>query len=75
MPDVGRALAFGPGETAEYLVGTEEGRILLCSTEFGSQALFTYEAHDSPVQAVQWNPFLSVGFIELVTPGSLVGLS
>ena len=73
---MGRALAFGPGEAAEYLVGTEEGRILLCSTEFGSQALFTYEAHDSPVQAVQWNPFLPVGFIELCSyTSSSVGLS
>ena len=35
--DGGTALAFKPDDETEYLIGTEEGMVYLCSTEYGSQ--------------------------------------
>ena len=39
MADGGRALAFKPDNPEQLLVGTEEGNIHLCTTEFACQYL------------------------------------
>ena len=59
----GRALAVKPDDESLYLIGTEEGMIHLCTTEFASQYLRSYQAHTTPVYNIQWNPFLSDVFI------------
>ena len=61
--DGGTALAFKPDNENEYLVGTEEGLIHLCSTEYASEYLKTYKAHNAPVNAIQWSTFLPDVFI------------
>ena len=39
MTDGGRALAFKPDNPEQLLVGTEDGNIHLCTTEFACQYL------------------------------------
>jgi len=48
---------FNPYNDAEFLVGTEEGKIHLCSKAFSGQYLETYEGHYLAVYAVKWNTF------------------
>jgi len=38
-----------------YLVGSEEGRIYRCSTEYDSEHLDVYMGHDQSVYSVKWN--------------------
>lgn len=40
-----------------FLVGTEEGKIHLCSKAYSGQYLETYEGHYLAVYAVKWNPY------------------
>jgi dynein intermediate chain 1 len=40
-----------------FLVGTEEGKIHLCSRAYSGQYLETYEGHYLAVYAVKWNTF------------------
>merc|ERR1711937_141139 len=40
-----------------FLVGTEEGKIHLCSKAYSGQYLQTYEGHYLAVYAVKWNTF------------------
>jgi len=40
-----------------FLVGTEEGKIHLCSKAYSGQYLETYEGHYLAVYAVKWNVF------------------
>jgi dynein intermediate chain 1, axonemal len=40
-----------------FLVGTEEGKIHLCSRAYAGQYLETYEGHYLAVYAVKWNTF------------------
>ena len=40
-----------------FLVGTEEGKIHLCSKAYSGQYLETYEGHYLAVYAVKWNTF------------------
>ena len=61
--DGGTALAFKPDNETEYLIGTEEGMIHLCSTEYASQYLRSYQAHHAPVNSIQWSTFLPDVFI------------
>ena len=61
--DVGRALAFKPDDETIYLVGTDEGTIHLCTTEYASQYLNTYAAHHAPIHSIKWNTFLTNIFI------------
>lgn len=44
-------------EETTYLVGTEEGSIHRCSTEYDSEYLDTYQEHVLPVYGVKWNSF------------------
>ena len=63
LTDGGTALAFKPNNPSEYLVGTEEGSVHLCSTEYANRFLRSYTAHHSPVATIQWNTFLPDTFI------------
>ena len=45
-----RALAVKPDDPSVYLVGTEEGLIHLCTTEYSSKYLATFRAHNTPVR-------------------------
>ena len=58
-----RDIAFNPEKESLYLVGTDEGHILLCSTEYSSDSLRKYRAHITPVNSVSWNPFYPSLFI------------
>lgn len=40
-----------------FLVGTEEGRIHLCSVDYSGDYLKNYEGHFLAVYAVKWNPY------------------
>jgi len=53
----GTALAFHPRDPSVFLVGTEEGRVLKCSTEYTSMFLLTYQAHTMPVHRIDYNRF------------------
>ncbi|KAK9915209.1 hypothetical protein WJX75_006207 [Coccomyxa subellipsoidea] len=44
------------GRSQEYLVGTEEGAIHLCSTTMTDHYMKTYTSHHGPVYAVRWHP-------------------
>lgn len=48
---------FNPYQDHLFLVGTEEGKIHLCSKAFSGQYLETYEGHYLAVYAVKWNTF------------------
>ena len=52
-----------PDSDDKFVVGTEEGEIYLCTTHFSSKALKTYSAHNTPVQSICWNTFLTNVFI------------
>ena len=56
--DGGRALSFKPDDESLYLVGTDEGLIHLCTTEYASQYINTFHAHNTPIYNIQWNTFL-----------------
>lgn len=40
-----------------FLVGTEQGSIYKCSTEYSSMFLFKYDAHHMPVHKISYNLF------------------
>ena len=67
----GRALAFKPDDESIYIVGTEEGLIHLCTTEFSSRVIKTFPAHSTPVYTVQWNSFLPTVFISCAAEWSV----
>ena len=58
-----RCIAFKPDLDSQFLVGTEEGQIHLCSTEFSSQFLMTYQVHVTPINKIVWNPFYTNLFL------------
>ena len=58
-----RALAVKPDDDTVYLVGTEEGLIHLCTTEYASKYIATFQAHNTPVRIIE---------VTLLTP-SLMG--
>ena len=51
-------MAFKPDDESLYLVGTDEGIIHLCTTEYASKYLNTFPAHNTPIYNIQWNTFL-----------------
>ena len=61
--DGGTCLAFKPDNEMEYLVGTEEGMIHLCSTEYASEYIRSFKAHNTMVNSVEWSTFLPDVFI------------
>ena len=40
-----------------FLVGTEEGSVILATQQYSSQYLMTYPAHATPIYSLQWNTF------------------
>ncbi|KAJ8925798.1 hypothetical protein NQ315_009648 [Exocentrus adspersus] len=46
-----------------YLVGTEEGLIYKCSTQYSSMYLLTYQAHQMPVYRIDFNRYNTDIFI------------
>ena len=44
LMDSGRALAFKPDNPNLYLVGSDEGDIFLCTTEYASESLASFQA-------------------------------
>ena len=56
-------IAFKPDELSVFLIGTEEGEVHLCSTQYSSQYLATYRAHVTPLNNIMWNPFYNNLFI------------
>ena len=55
-----RSLAFVPASDTNFIVGTEEGDLLLCTTEYSSKFLMTYNGHDTAINKIIWNPFHSL---------------
>ena len=61
--DGGRCVAFNPGNETIFLVGTDEGLIYKCTTEYSSKFLGTYVAHNTPIYNVAWNSFVPSIFL------------
>lgn len=59
----GTCMVFHPKQTNIFLVGTEEGLIFKCSTEFSSRYLMTYQAHYLPVYRIDYNKYNSNIFV------------
>lgn len=53
----GMCFDFNPFNDNQFLVGTEEGKIHLCSKAYSGQYLETYEGHFLAVYAVKWNKY------------------
>jgi dynein intermediate chain 1 len=53
----GMCFDFNKYNDSLFLVGTEEGKIHLCSKAYSGQYLETYEGHYLAVYAVKWNTF------------------
>lgn len=55
----GMCFDFNPHKGFEhfFVVGTEEGRIYLCSTKHREHSILNYEGHSMGCYAVTWNPF------------------
>ena len=61
--DGGRCFSFSPKDDTIYLVGTDDGVVYKCTTEYSSLFLKTYEAHTMPVYSICWNPFVPSIFL------------
>jgi len=53
----GMCFDFNNHQEHLFLVGTEEGRIHLCSKAYSGQYLETYDGHYLAVYSVKWNKF------------------
>lgn len=53
----GMCFDFNPFQDHLFLVGTEEGKIHLCSKAYSGQYLETYDGHFLAVYAVKWNKY------------------
>ncbi|MCQ2820272.1 MAG: WD40 repeat domain-containing protein [archaeon] len=55
----GMCFDFNPHKGYEhfFVVGTEEGRIYLCSTKHREHSILNYEGHTMGCYSVAWNPF------------------
>lgn len=56
-------MAFNPNDDTMFLVGTDEGLIYKCTTEYISKFLQTYPAHNTPIYNIAWNPYVSSIFL------------
>jgi dynein intermediate chain 1 len=59
----GTAFDFHPVKDYLFLVGTEEGRVHVCSKAYSSTFLDTYDAHNMAVYRVSWNYYHQSIFI------------
>jgi len=53
----GMCFDFNTYQEDLFLVGTEEGKIHMCSKSYSGQYLETYEGHYLAVYAVKWNKY------------------
>lgn len=53
----GMCFDFNPFNTHLFVVGTEEGKIHLCSKTYSGQYLQTYQGHFLAVYSVKWNKY------------------
>ena len=63
ISDGGRCVAFNPGDETMFLVGTDLGIIYKCTTEYSSKFLQTYDAHNTPIYNIAWNPYVPSVFL------------
>ena len=63
LPDGCQCISFSAEDDSQYLVGTDQGLVYLCSTQYSQEVLATFRAHNSPVYTVQWNSFVPSIFI------------
>ena len=57
-----RCIAFKPGSDEIFVMGTDEGLIYKCTTEYYSKFLETYEGHDTPINNITWNTYITTIF-------------
>ena len=62
LSDGGRCISFNPKDNTRFLVGTDEGIVYKCSTEYSSVFLETYPAHEMPLYSVCWNWYVPSNF-------------
>ena len=53
-----RSISFKPDDDTIFLVGTDEGLVYKCTTEYSSKFLHTYKAHETPVYNIVWNTYV-----------------
>ena len=58
-----RSIAFMPSNNNIFIVGTEEGELYMCTIEYSSKFLLSYQGHITPVNKILWNPFYGPLFI------------
>ena len=58
-----RSIAFMPTKDTLFIVGTEEGDLFMCTTEYSSKFLMSYHGHVTPVNKILWNTFYTPLFI------------
>ena len=63
ISDGGRCIAFKPDDETIFLVGTDEGLVYKCTTEYSSTFLQTYRAHNTPICNIAWNTYVPSIFI------------
>ena len=63
ISDGGRCMAFKPDDDRVFLVGTDEGLVYKCTTEYSSQYLMTYPAHPAPIYNICWNTYVPTVFL------------
>ncbi len=59
----GRCVTFNPNDETMFLVGTDEGQIYKCTTEYSSKYLETYQAHNTPIYNIAWNSYVPSVFL------------
>ena len=59
----GRCVTFNPNDSSMFLVGTDEGFIYKCTTEYSSKYLETYPAHNTPIYNIAWNQYVPSVFL------------
>ena len=62
-PEGGRCVTFNPNDSSMFLVGTDEGFIYKCTTEYSSKYLETYPAHNTPIYNIAWNQYVPSVFL------------
>ncbi|KEG14343.1 putative dynein intermediate chain [Trypanosoma grayi] len=53
----GTCFDFSDKYDSLFIVGTQEGSLMLCSKGYNGQCLERYEGHTMPVYTCRWNPF------------------
>ncbi|RNF12464.1 dynein intermediate-chain-like protein [Trypanosoma rangeli] len=59
----GTCFDFSAAHEGLFIVGTQEGSVMLCSKGYHGQCLVRYEGHTMPVYTCRWNPFHSEIFL------------